>query len=297
MTTAGHRAPLPRGVIGGDRVGEAEIRPLAGRDEEFLAAGSADGRAGFGSMAATVTALLARCVVSLGTAGERPSEEVLRSLSVSDREALLLHVRRATLGDRIDCVVTCSDPSCGERLDLTLSVEGLLVEPDPAPLEWYEELFAASSGDEVSVRFRLPTGADQEATAELAATDPVAAGRALLARCVAASPASGAEGAKLPDDLASAVGARMAELDPQAEIRLAFDCAVCGRGVDVLFDTASFFIAELAATIDRLYDEVHAIAWHYHWPEAEILDLPRAKRRRYLDLIAASLETRVRGVA
>lgn len=297
MTAAGLRVPLPRGVINGDRVGDAEIRPLTGRDEEFLAAGSADGRAGLGSMAAAVTALLARCVVSLSAAGERPSEEVLRSLSVGDREALLLHVRRATLGDRIDCVATCPDPSCRERLDLTLSVEGLLVEPDPAPLEWYEELFAASSGDEVPVRFRLPTGADQEATAELAATDPVAAGRALLARCVAASPGSGAGGAELPDHLASAVGARMAELDPQAEIRLAFDCAVCGRGADVLFDTASFLIAELAATIDRLYDEVHAIAWHYHWSEAEILDLPRAKRRRYLDLIAASLGTRAREAA
>jgi hypothetical protein len=297
MTAAGLRAPLPRGVIDGGRIGDAEIRPLTGRDEEFLAAGSAAGRAGLGSMAATVTELLARCVVSLGAAVERPSEEALRSLSIGDREALLLHVRRATLGDRIDCVATCPDPSCGERLDLTLSVEGLLVEPDPAPLDWYEELFAASSGDGVSVRFRLPTGADQEETAELAATDPVAAGRALLARCLAASPASRAAGAELPDDLASALGARMADLDPQAEIRLAFDCAVCGGAVDVLFDTASFFIAELATTIDRLYDEVHAIAWHYHWPEAEILDLPRSKRRRYLDLIAASLGTRARGVA
>ena len=84
----------------------------------------------------------------------------------------------------------------------------------------------------------------------------------------------------------------MAELDPQAEIRLRFDCAACGMPVDVLFDTASFFLAEVAATADRLLDEVHAIAWHYHWSEADILDLPRDRRRRYLDLIAASLGAR-----
>jgi hypothetical protein len=65
----------------------------------------------------------------------------------------------------------------------------------------------------------------------------------------------------------------------------------------LLFDTATFFLAEVAATADRLLDEVHAIAWHYHWSESEILDLPRARRRRYLDLIASSLGTRARGVA
>ena len=106
-----------------------------------------------------------------------------------------------------------------------------------------------------------------------------AAARALLARCVAPVVGGrGAVGAAALTTSPRAVAARMAELDPQAEIRLDFDCAACGRPVDVLFDTAAFFFAEVAATADRLYDEVHAIAWYYHWSEAEILGLPRAKR-------------------
>ena len=40
----------------------------------------------------------------------------VRALSVGDREALLLHLRLATLGERIDCVAGCPDPACGERL-------------------------------------------------------------------------------------------------------------------------------------------------------------------------------------
>jgi hypothetical protein len=290
MTGAGLRAPLPRGVIEGLRVADAEIRPLTGREEELLgAAGETD------SMAATVTDLLGRCVLSLG--GIPASVEAVRSLSVGDREALLLHLRRATLGDRIDCVTTCPDPACGERLDLTLSIESLLVEPAPDAVEWYEEALPSGRGESPTVRFRLPTGEDQEATAALAAADPVAAARALLARCVRPSTRRRSWAAGVPDDVADAIGARMAELDPQAEIRLRFDCAACERPVEMLFDTASFFLAELAATSDRLYDEVHAIAWHYHWSEAEILDLPRARRRRYLDLIASSVDTRARGVA
>jgi hypothetical protein len=293
MTGSGTRVVLSRGLVNGSRIQHAVIRPLTGRDEELLTAAWEAG--GTEPTAATVTRLLARCVVLL--AEEPPSFEALRALCVGDREALLLHLRRLTLGDRVDCVAVCPDAACGERLDLTLSVQGLLVERGEA-VEWYEETFPSASPEgEVAVRFRVPTGADQEETAGLAATDPTAAARAILRRCVASS--SGLRGGlnEVPDDVADAVAARMAELDPQAEIRLRFDCAACGRPVEMLFDTGAFFLAEIEATADRLLQEVHAIAWHYHWPEREILDLPRARRRQYLELIASSLSARSRGVA
>lgn len=33
-------------------------------------------------------------------------------------------------------------------------------------------------------------------------------------------------------------------------------------------------------------EEVHVLALHYHWSEAEILSLPSSKRARYLALLA-----------
>jgi hypothetical protein len=39
-----------------------------------------------------------------------------------------------------------------------------------------------------------------------------------------------------------------------------------------------------------LYEEVHHLAYHYHWTERDILELPRSKRRRYLALLASKLE-------
>jgi len=36
----------------------------------------------------------------------------------------------------------------------------------------------------------------------------------------------------------------------------------------------------------RLYEEIHVIAMHYHWSEAQILALPCTRRQRYLALIA-----------
>jgi len=41
--------------------------------------------------------------------------------------------------------------------------------------------------------------------------------------------------------------------------------------------------------IDRLYEEIHVLALHYHWSEATLLGLPRSKRRRYLGLLAGHL--------
>jgi hypothetical protein len=38
---------------------------------------------------------------------------------------------------------------------------------------------------------------------------------------------------------------------------------------------------------ERLFEEVAYIAYHFHWPLAEILSLENADRRRFLDEIAA----------
>ncbi|HEX7048849.1 MAG TPA: hypothetical protein VF188_01455 [Longimicrobiales bacterium] len=43
-------------------------------------------------------------------------------------------------------------------------------------------------------------------------------------------------------------------------------------------------------SIDALYREVHHLAFHYHWSEAEILAMTRSKRQRYLSLLAQHLE-------
>lgn len=39
--------------------------------------------------------------------------------------------------------------------------------------------------------------------------------------------------------------------------------------------------------LDRLYQEVAAIAYHFHWSLSEILDLPHPLRHRWLEEISA----------
>ncbi len=216
---------------------------MTGREEELLATGRT------ARTAELITALLVRCVTRLGSG--RPSADDIRALCVGDREALLLRLRRATLGDRMECVVTCVNERCGERVDLELTVGDLLVEPDPAAAYWYDESFGGEGGP-IDVRFRLPTGADQEIVAAIAAIDEETAGSRVLARCVAGIAGSDGELAEVPAEIAHGVSARMSELDPQAEIHLRFTCPGSAKSNDVLFDTAAFFFAELGFAAERL---------------------------------------------
>jgi len=43
-------------------------------------------------------------------------------------------------------------------------------------------------------------------------------------------------------------------------------------------------------SVDGLYEELHHLAYHYHWSEREILAMRRSRRRRYLALLAHKLE-------
>jgi hypothetical protein len=189
-------------AVDGARRRDAALRPVVGADETFLL--EADGLA----PVERSTALLTRCLVRLGPR-EPPGDDDVRGLAAGDREALLLHLRRLTLGDRLELVLSC--PACEEALGLELRVDELLVPP-------YEDWAAVYSlaVDGVRVSFRLPTGGDLEAAARVAAADPEAGARLVLGRCV-----QSVEGAfELPAEAADAIAARMAELDPQAEVVL-----------------------------------------------------------------------------
>lgn len=269
---------LPGGIaLNGGWRRRAGLRPLSGREEAFL---FEEGRSLL--PAARTTELLSRCLCRLGPLSP-VAPETVAALTVGDREALLLHLRRVTLGDRISCVLGCPNRQCGEKMDLDLSVGNLLLPPYGYETSVHE---AALPGEPESepclVRFRLPTGADQEAAAPIAFEDVNAAASLILRRCLQ-------DGGSLPPPAARALALLMAELDPQAEVRLNLTCPACGARFTAPFDTAQYFYQEISGAGGNLYREVHLLAFHYHWSEAEILGMTGRKRRRYLDLLAEAL--------
>jgi hypothetical protein len=277
---------LPGGVVYDGRWHRtARLRPLSGRHEVFVAEAGRSLRP-----AARTTALLTRCLDALGPLEPVTSASV-SALTVGDREALLLHLRRLTLGDRISCVLSCPDRSCSERMDLDLRVSDLLL-PPYAHAESVHETVLGGDGCRYRVRFRLPTGADQEAAADLAFRDPEAAAAVVLERCVGHVTVDGDDEEAveaLPPAVARALPGLMAELDPQAEILLSLLCPACGTSFTVPFDAADYFHRELSGQRTDVYREAHLLALHYHWSEAEIMAMPRQTRRLYLGLLAEAL--------
>jgi hypothetical protein len=242
---------------------------MTGAVEEFLV-GTATR-----SPAERSSALLTRCLERVGSV-EPVTVDTVRRLTAGDREFLLLHLRRLTFGDKLEPVIRCPRGGCGEKMDVPLTVSQLLVPDAAADVPEFVE--------HDGVRFRLPCGADLEAVAPRAGRDPAGAAHELFLRCLS-------DGAAPTAAQMRRVGARMAELDPQAEIRLSLTCPACRHAFSSLLDAGAYLYEETIQRARNLYHEVHLLAFHYHWSESEILALTPAKRRRYIDLLFEALRT------
>ena len=65
---------------------------------------------------------------------------------------------------------------------------------------------------------------------------------------------------------------------------------------------APFYVGEcsrggvIVYPLDRLYEEMAYIAYHFHWPYSEIMQMDHHERRRWVDEIAA-INTRLNEAA
>jgi len=198
-------------------------------------------------------------------------------LPVSDLDAILLRLRQTVFGDLIRADAACPAPDCGKRIDLAFGVNEYLEHhaprrtrlAEPAPEAGWMRLRGAP------VSFRFPTGADQLAIA-LHPNPPAE----LIRRCI------------MPTDIPAAAMRRveraMEALAPSLAHNLNGHCPECGASFEVYFDPRQFTLRELRDQAVFIYEDTHLLAEHYHWPEAEILALPRDRRLRYAEMVRAA---------
>lgn len=283
---------LPGGVwdASGARHREAELTPLTGREEELLA----DRNLG---AAAAVTAVLSRCLRHLG--GRQPvTEEMVRALLVGDRQFLLMKLRQLTFGDKVDAIVRCPWPDCGEPVDVDFLISQVPLRDAAADVQelTLSPQAAADSGlapQAARVRFRLPTGADQEALSPQLARNEAEALGALLARCIqriGVEPASTESVQRLSPLARLEIERHMEETAPGIELTMEAACPQCGRSFAAPFDVQDFVLGEVRAGRDLLMREIHYLAYHYHWSERDILALPRERRHRYIEILTDEME-------
>lgn len=217
---------------------------------------------------------------------ERDASEWGR-LPLGERNALLLDLRTATLGRRMEGFALC--PECGAELefafdagelarDLRAQAGSALDVVDGCslrPANTLDLLAASAGGDEEQARRIL-----LERTVSVKDAGPRADG----------GPADG-ESRRWLSAQSEPVFARLLQafeaLNASAEIRAQFQCAACGSSASVDVDVAHFFLGELARSARWLMMDVHDLASAYGWSEQSIVAMSAARRSAYLELLRA----------
>jgi hypothetical protein len=208
-----------------------------------------------------------RLLAAAGVAEVRPLP-----LGEAVREMLCLH--HAIGGTELQGTSIC--PVCGTSNEVSIDPQILNVPATSAALSlriegWEVELRQLTLGD------LLDAGA---------LGDAVAAEGLLRERAIAA--ATGPDGpvvaADLPEVVIAAIEERLDELDPLADARLGLCCLACDQRWDVALDIGLFLAQALAHQARAALADVAALARTYGWSERDILAMPPARRRAYLEL-------------
>ncbi|HMO47491.1 MAG TPA: hypothetical protein PKB14_15850 [Rubrivivax sp.] len=214
-----------------------------------------------GDRLALVTALLDACAATPAGWWCQP---------VGARTAALLALLRASEArEAIALTLRCA--ACAAPFEIELAHAALAGLAQAPP-----QLQVARDGAE-PLTLRLPTGDDLRAWQALQPAARDAARRAMLARLAVA-------GTPLPGDEAAAAAA-LAQADPLVSFSVACACPCCGVAAEPEIDLEGLALQRLAARQRGLLHEVHALASHYGWTEAEVLAVPPARRAKYLELI------------
>jgi hypothetical protein len=200
---------------------------------------------------------------------ERSTDE-LALLPLGERNALLLELRAALFGPRMEGFATC--PECGAELELTVDpralAQGLRSEP-------------AEASEEIAGYCMRPLNSLDLMASSHAASEEEARG-ILLARSLGLK---AHELAQLGES-AVALAERFERVNASAEIRVRLECAVCRNRPVLDLDVARFLLREVAAAARRLMEEIHELASAYGWSESAIASMSAARRAAYMEMLS-----------
>jgi hypothetical protein len=97
---------------------------------------------------------------------------------------------------------------------------------------------------------------------------------------------------KLPQELLLEMDTIIAETITTFDWDIDFICPECQQSFVATLDIQAFFWEELQLSMGDFWEEVHQLAFYYHWSEAAILSLTRWRRKMYLGHIQRHLKNR-----
>ncbi|CAL78132.1 conserved hypothetical protein [Bradyrhizobium sp. ORS 278] len=225
----------------------------------------------------------ARGLILLAIAQPGLAVAALAQWPVGRRDAALLGLFERLFGTELAAQAEC--PHCGTALETNFPVSTIRADmPDPGAAAIANRFVLEHGGRRIV--YRLPTAADLAALGDVGAADADTAARSdwLIRQCLVET-----DDDEVPSDvlqaLSAAIATTSAEVDPLAEIDLQLECPACAQAWRSPFDVVSFLWSELDVWARGMLHEIHVLASHYGWSEAEIVALGAQRRRRYRELI------------
>ena len=263
---------LPGGIrVGGELRRDFAFKPVTGAMELMLA----ECGSGPDALANRVTTALATALATMG--GEPPDHDAVHGLSINDRQFLMRQLAAHVGVDDVWLTAKCR--ACSEPFDIFVRQSEL-----PVKAAGSDYPFTECETAQGTLRLRVPTGRDQEA---LDGMDDEVAERALAQRLL--TPREGSD-VRRPEDLElsdvdlARIEQAVETMAPEVATEAAAHCPHCGESNRVNVDP---YLC-LQMTSQNLFSEIHNLSVNYHWSEADILALPRERRRVYLQLIDRS---------
>lgn len=256
---------LPGGLWNNEsRQRQFHFKPLTGEVELALAE---SGRTA-DKLPQQVSAVLTSALDSL--ADDSPTYEAVARLSVGDRQYLMRRLAIHLGHDSIWLTAQCRQ--CAAPFDVSIRQSQLPVKPAGVAYPFVEVDSAIGR-----LKFRVPNGSDQEVVAAL--DDERQAFMTLLTRCLIES--CDADVSDLTDEDIQIIEAAMEAVAPEVANQIQATCPECDA--ENIVEISPYSCLGVAG--NNLFSEIHQLAMYYHWSEAEILALPRARRSTYLSLI------------
>lgn len=225
---------------------------------------------------------LERALAILSAVFPSISKEKLASLTIAQRDILLLNIQEQIFGSILRGYAEC--PQCKEHLEFTFSTREILSKQEN---NFFKESYLMKLNDmDIELSFRLPHCNDLALTLEC---EDIRKARSLIAgRCLLKATRNGMPilETDLSDEVIEKLAECMAECEPQSEILLDLHCPACSHHWQMIFDIVIFLWVEISSYAKRLMLDVHTLASAYKWREADILSMSPYRRQYYLEKVS-----------
>jgi hypothetical protein len=232
-----------------------------------------------------VTQLL-RCCTTAGTGkGHQQDKDFdpgfFWDLTLAKRIETLLVIATSGGVSSLLFQLRCSRQTCAELIEIELSMDEITGLQPPG---------GNTAGFCIQINgtdyfFRKPTGFDQVnwLNASFADEDDAVAS---MIRTLWIVPGEAAPPGHFRNrEWIEAIDEGMKAADPLVHFNITVGCPVCGEKSECFIDLEEFLLQKLHKVQQRLLDEIHCLASHYHWSEEQILAILPHRRRHYLSLI------------